>query len=472
MPAMRESTFDALQPRLARKEQSGRVLTRFNDQLAWMLLAVLFLAPVPFGSNRPFFWCLWATGLGAVLLWYCLAVFRLRSSFRIPLSALRIATWLFALVGAVTLIQTLPVGRVFGDFAFLTRSGDVIYSASISLTPGDSWLSFLRWFSVGALFFLMLQVSVQNGRAQRLAKAIVAITSLHALYGLVALTQLGDTILFFEKQYYPGVLTGTFINRNSIATFLGIGAVMASALLFAGRAGSDNEPDQQPQGSSVHGEKLWLAIALVLLLSAVLATQSRMGLAATFAGIGTVLLLSWRASPLARMSALLAVPVLGGLLLLYGSGVAERYLLVERAADTRGALYLQIIDMVTARPLLGYGAGSFEYAYPLFHQQPVSVDRVWEYAHSTYLGLWSDLGVVVGSIPVLIVTLILVAILRKRTNSGPMRPETCAALGATVTVAIHSLVDFSLEIQAVAFLYTALLALGSAKAFYRDVRGK
>jgi O-antigen ligase len=129
-------------------------------------------------------------------------------------------------------------------------------------------------------------------------------------------------------------------------------------------------------------------------------------------------------------------------------------------------LYNQIIDMIAQRPLFGYGASSFKYAYPLFHNPSVPVDLVWESAHSTYLSLWNGLGIVVGTLPILIVLSIFVLMIRSRRPGQPVRSETQAAIGATVLVAIHSTVDFSLEIQGVAMLYTAILALGSARALY------
>ena len=147
---------------------------------------------------------------------------------------------------------------------------------------------------------------------------------------------------------------------------------------------------------------------------------------------------------------------------LFGSGTLDRLGSVEQSFDVRLALYSQVIEMIASRPLLGFGGGSFEAAFPLFHALPVSPDLVWNKTHSTYLALWVEYGVIFGSIPLLVVLgiglrCIQLVIRRKSDWVLPL-----ASLGIIVTAALHSLVDFSLEMEANALFFTALLALGLA----------
>jgi O-antigen ligase len=111
--------------------------------------------------------------------------------------------------------------------------------------------------------------------------------------------------------------------------------------------------------------------------------------------------------------------------------------------------------------LLGYGGASFPVAFPPFERAPLPLDVVWEKAHSTYLGLWLELGLIAGSIPILIV-----ASLGIRAFTGLRDPSSLAlslaAIGAIVAYGTHSLVDFSLEIQANTYVFLAVLALGAA----------
>ena len=70
-------------------------------------------------------------------------------------------------------------------------------------------------------------------------------------------------------------------------------------------------------------------------------------------------------------------------------------------AAVRGDLYRQVWGMILARPWTGYGGEAFELAYPLFHRPPVDPDLVWDHAHSSYLALWTDYGLIFGSMPLL-----------------------------------------------------------------------
>src|SRR5690606_36301189 len=100
----------------------------------------------------------------------------------------------------------------------------------LSLAPGSSLHNLIQFASYGLFFFLMLQAVSNRRRTVAVARAIFWIIAAHAIYGLVALTQLGDPLLFFEKWAYLGSATGTFVNRNAYATFLAFGLVLGTAL--------------------------------------------------------------------------------------------------------------------------------------------------------------------------------------------------------------------------------------------------
>lgn len=272
-PAYRHAAFaktEAVSGRSGRRSEGGPSSAAWlPDFIAGALVAVLGLSPIPFGSNRPLFWCLWAVVLASLLGVYCVVAAARGGIYPASSGRLWLPATLFILVALSMLLQLAPFGHWLGPFEFATATGERIPTNAASLTPGDTWLSFLRWSTYGALFFLTTQVATQPRRAGFLLRAIVAIAAAQAFYALVALTQLGDTILLFDKIHYRGVATGTFVNRNSLATFLGLGAVLAMALIAAGRRDA-----ALPIGRA---EQVWLCAALLILLAAIFATQSRMG---------------------------------------------------------------------------------------------------------------------------------------------------------------------------------------------------
>jgi O-antigen ligase len=108
---------------------------------------------------------------------------------------------------------------------------------------------------------------------------------------------------------------------------------------------------------------------------------------------------------------------------------------------------------------LGWGGGSFELAFPLYHRLPLLTDGVWDHAHSSYLGLWVELGFLAGSIPILVIAGLGGAALRAFLRSRENWAIGLAACGAVVVAAVHSTVDFNLETQANTYLLVAILAL-------------
>jgi O-antigen ligase len=186
-----------------------------------------------------------------------------------------------------------------------------------------------------------------------------------------------------------------------------------------------------------------------------------------FAGVMSglvVLALAWRtdAGKVAGATPLLAGGLIAGLALLalFGGRVLERISGIENDAESRVELYRQTWGMIMSRPWTGFGGGSFEQAFQLFHAAPLSTDVVWDKAHSSYLTLAAELG-----LPVAIGVLLLLARVGLHGVSTLRFPEAgrrvpLAVAGVILVAALHSLVDFSLEIQANAYLFAALLGIG------------
>lgn len=447
--------------RLARSSRQ----TRLNDGLGLALLVFLALAPLPLGGNRPFFWAAAPLVLGVFGAAYGVLLRQAGQGFRVSAWRFPETAVLFAILIGYLGVQILQVGIVGGQFVHAAPNGLALLSTTISLAPGSTTLMLLQLCGYGLLFFLVLQISVNDGRAYRFLRGIYWIIVANAVIGLVSLTQLADTILGIEKWAYLGSATGTFVNRNSYATFLAFGLVLGLAIIID--VVRQIASGERALRSSILSLGLTLA-GSVLVLSALLASQSRMGLFA--GGIGAVLVITLglvriRLSKRTRLaSAVAAILAVAGLAYLYGGGVFERLGSLEQSIDVRGDLYRQVWGMILANPFFGYGGGAFELAYPLFHQPPVSADIVWNKAHSTYLALWSELGLIAGSLPLLIVAALAIRFALAYRRETTRYSLTLAALGVIAVAAIHSLVDFSLEIQANALVFTAILAVASARS--------
>ncbi|MGH6922617.1 MAG: O-antigen ligase family protein, partial [Propylenella sp.] len=290
-------------------------------------------------------------------------------------------------------------------------------------------------------------------------------------YGMAALYLGVDQVPLIDTDAYEGSVTATFVSRNSAATYFAIGLVGGAALLGermeeAVRRGAGVSSSFEFVISVISSSGVYL-LAAAFLLSGLLSTGSRAGSAAGLAGLLVVALASWRPLSFGR-GRLIALLLVGAFLV----GIAElsSNLLVERleeadpAADVRFPLYEDTLRMIADRPLLGHGAGAFADVYPLFQGAEVPASVVWNRAHNSYLQAAAELGAPMLVLIVFIAAVCLWRIAQCAVTRPGSAPAAMAALGAFVIVALHSLVDFSLQIQAVGLVFAAVAGAGYGEA--------
>lgn len=427
----------------------NRAQHKLNGLLAVALVTIVALAPLPLGSTRPALWMSWTLVFAVLGLIYGAGIIAASGTVRITLGSFWPEAALMLVLIAFQLFQLAPLGGLLPLGPAETASFD----------PGSTRLTVLVSLGFALFFFLFVQVSSNRRRARRILLALFLIVVAYAVLGLVSLTQWKDTLLGFEKQYYLGVATGSFVNRNSYATFLASGLAIGAPLLVSAVVGD--------QGGSITRRLLMPTLVLIgmtFIAAGLFATDSRMG---TFAGLtGTALgllcgALLLRGSVLGKLLVVIAVAALAvALALLFGVGLIER-LVFQRGDPDREALWALAWSATLERPWLGYGAGSFEATFPMFQRPPLDGGNIWSHAHSTYLALWYEQGLVFGSLPLLVVGLLLGrCVVALRDPSSTM--ISLATLGVGYVFAVHSLVDFSAEIYADALLLVAMLALGAA----------
>lgn len=448
---------------------SGRSHARkFKTAVAVMLVVLAAVAPIPAGSNRPLFWAIAGITVGIVGVLYFAGILWTGAATRLRFAQAGLPLVLTLILLTWLIVQTVPLAALNLPAEAQSLFGPIV-APTISLAPGATWLMVLQFATYGVLGLLFVQVTLDRSRAIWVMHGLFYVITAHAAYALLVLTQFGDTLLILEKWAYEGSATGTFVNRNSFATFLAFGLVVGLSLILRNL---ERLRMQNGKIGYMRGLADWPSLAIVVACmlvqaAALVATESRLGVASAVLG-GTaglsVYLSRQRGTGRAGLPFILfaAVLAIGAAFWLYGGGLIERLGSLQQSADVRGALYAQVIDMIRQRPWTGYGGGSFEVVYPYFHRLPVSPDLIWDKAHSTYLGLWSDLGLVFGTVPMLVVLfsairLWLVARWRPRDWAMPL-----AGLSVIVVAAVHSVADFSLEIEANAIMFIAIVAVAMA----------
>lgn len=259
---------------------------------------------------------------------------------------------------------------------------------------------------------------------------------------------------------------GGFYNQNLFANF----CAMALPLTLAWGLLAMRAARKQPVAAS--GAPLpfvFLGAAFVLpaamIALGLLSTSSKGGFLAGLIGLATFALAVWRAKS-ATVGRVLrsrgpVIAIVSIVLLLAGGAVVRKTVLprIEAARTTQNhstmfRLYTWrgTLRMAAARPIFGWGPGSFPSAYPQF-----AITGYTRSAHQSWLQIAAENG-----FPALVLLLgaCLAAGLRGWSAlRGPDWPIAAASLGALAAFATHGLTDAGWSILCIALLLLVVLAL-------------
>ncbi|HYN38666.1 MAG TPA: O-antigen ligase family protein, partial [Rhodospirillales bacterium] len=319
--------------------------------------------------------------------------------------------------------------------------------------------------------WIALQYCRRAARARQVLLAVTYAGLAYALYGLIVYLSASETLLIFRKPAYFGDLSSTFVDRNAYATYAGLGLLCATGLILVLitqgiNSGGDASPRQRllrlidvafRRGGLLIAAWLALLVALVL-------THSRGGLLSTTAGLLVLLLASASSRTVGRRIVMgfvgLCVAGLAGVLLLGGEAMLMRMLQGALVLEERPLIYARTMEAIGDADSFGTGLGTFEEAFRFYRTSDII--GTYSMAHSTYLENVLELGLpaALALFAVLAAFLIACALGVRRRRRDTVYP--CVGLAATVLVGVHSAIDFSLQIPAVAATY--MLIMGAACA--------
>jgi O-antigen ligase len=437
-------------------------------------------APLFFGGNRPVLWMLHAIVAGATLTITSLALAVSRFGREIDLAGRLIKPAVIAWVLLVLWlgIQLIPWnGGVLAHpaWAIARETLGIPGPGSISVDPTATKFTLLRLLTTGAVFGSVFLLSRHRDNAALLLGTLLGFFCFYAAYGLVKVTFGLEQIWWFPVET-SGYLTSTFVTRSHAATYLGLGVVVSTALLL--RALTRMQDAGATAGGAAWLELITrelggrlgvLAVVWLLLVTALLLTGSRGGIIASSIAIVALivmrLLRKQRQSGFAIASAA-AVVILGAFIVfgISGEKFVGRVLVsgiedINRAVVARATLTAAYDHLWT-----GAGAGTFPSIFPLYRPEALSADGFWNRAHNDYAEALLCLGApgfaFLGFMLIILNWRAMWGIFRRRRDS-----HFCMiAIAATILVAIHATVDFSLQIQGITLTYAALLALGAAQS--------
>jgi O-antigen ligase len=138
---------------------------------------------------------------------------------------------------------------------------------------------------------------------------------------------------------------------------------------------------------------------------------------------------------------------------------------LDKDRSARAELYALTADAIKDNPFLGTGLGSFPDVFALYRGAEFDTLGPIGKAHNSYLGNALELG-----LPAALLLMAALAALGETTFTGLRRRRRgrlfpVLGLSALTVVALHSTVDFSLEIPAVSIAFAALMGIACAQSY-------
>ncbi len=441
--------------------------------VAFYLLTLIVLLPLPFGGWRDWTVTLVALCTAACLLAVAVAVLAGRARLgRLSIVAVPAALYALALIWAALQTSDLPFLQslwhpIWGN---ASEALGVPVRGSISLDRFETWRKIISLGNYAGILMLGLYAITDLRVARMMVRALVYAGAAYALYGLVVeFTGAGVTLWYEKSERFRDVLSSTFRNRNNFAAYSGMALIVATGLFL--NEMSDSRNKRTREAAIVTADRIWrnawpMIVCAIIIATALLLTQSRAGLVATVFGIAVlsgIVFLTPRVRPLRPRTMLLIGVVMFGLLLaLSGGRTTERIVVGLDADDERFLVIPAVIQGIHDFLWTGTGLGSFEDIHRLYRNS--GVDTIFMQAHNDALELVLDLGLPAAAAILLALAWIVCLCLRelRARRRGAIMP--CIAVAVTVQLGLHSMVDFSMQVPAVMVSYMILLVCGLTRS--------
>lgn len=444
-----------------------------NRILFIALLLLVVISPLPVGSNREWSWSLCALIAGLLALVWSVSSLGRNAKINTQLSPLIPA--LFALACAWVLVQLSTGAPAAWQHPLWGMSSEVLgveLPGRITLSAEDSWIALMRLLSYALVFFLAFQFGRDRGRAQAVFGWLTIAGLVYAIFGLVVYWSAYHPDWLFEGRRMVPDVRSTFINRNHFATWQGLTLLCAMAWFYHHMAKPEVKPYAMPQDREARAEEFilraWKPLAaLLLMVTALVLSHSRGGFVAALAGtVVLFMLLDKRArskSNRGRVVAITALAVAGIAFYLTSETLLDRIDRTDITTAQRISVYGNVNRAIGDNPGLGFGYGTFANSFRLYDQieSAVHYDR----AHNTWLENAFEMGIPAALALYLALGGLALTCLKgvRRRHRDWVYPATGVA--ASVLVGLHALLDFSLQLPAVALLYALIMGVASAQSW-------
>lgn len=466
--------------------QKDRVCKKIVE---WGIVALLVFSPLPAASVYE--WSILVIQL--IVFMMLIAYFLVKVKPQIGVSFRLSLTWpkyFFVAFFVFLFIQIIPfpsfLTNIFSPranffFEFLSPGSSSSTFKSFSLISTHTFREALELLAYVILGFLIIKTVTSLRQIMRLSYVLVGMGAFQAFYGLFELYNKNPRILFYEKKYYLDAVTGTFVNRNHFSGYLemviplAIGIILAKTEFFnlTGLKWKDKVLRFSGKGIYVN---VFIPLAIVLMGIGIVFSKSRSGVFLLvfcfllFFVLSVLFFQREREGQKYIKNFLTVTLLIITVFALYIGidAVIERFGMDNLLQEKRPIHWKQTVDIIGDFPLFGTGLGTFVFVYPLYEE--VAIPARLSHAHNDYLEYFSELGIIgfallMGGILFLLVRS---AIAWRARNHPQVKGLALGGIIAIILILIHSITDFNLHIPANKLLFSVVLSLTVAIAFYKN----
>lgn len=443
------------------RRTARRKLRKSEVGFAVALPALVFACHMSFGAARIAVSLIYVAVFAALLI-AILATSWARKDLRLAPLALPAALFSAVIAAALWALTPLTPEGPNPLWAYAPRAfGSVVDVSNLTI-------ELIKLGGLACVFVAAYLIGADSQRARLAFQALVVLSILYGLWAALAHIVEPRYVLGVGKRYAANRLTGSFLSPNTAATLLGASLVLVLAQLLARWRAAGRAP------AEILLRRIgFLGAGTVAIVTALLLTQSRAGIAATVVGLAVALALhafqgrwSWRWG--GGLLLLAVVIGLGPLVVRAGQGAYARLENLSQDAAGRQAIFAAHWDAYQTAPWFGYGLGSFDRINQMI-MTPSNYGLLFDVhaLHNVYIQWLEEAGAVGAGSMFLTIAAILVLIGRGAVAREDQSVIARGALAASVVILVHGLSDFALQVPSMPIYWACLLGL----AFGR-VRGR
>jgi len=450
----------------SRPRTDGAALSwaRILDKTVFVaLLAVIVITAIPYGTVDP---------------WW-------EAAFELLVFAL-VAVWIFQVllrgswqVEGLIVLLPIMILTAFAFFQTVHLPGFLLFWASpelsarrtITIDQYQTHLTAVKMLALTAFTALLLLHTSSPGRFYWLVRVVIGVGLASAGFGILrqSMQSPASTQGFVLPFLYHGVGYGQFISANAFAYVTEMSFGLVIGLLLGGGVRRDHIA-------------IYLAVAVVIWAALVL-SNSRGGIFGMVCQSVFLIFvaLSWYSArrlvgedgkkgwlkligssivvrPLVMV--VIAVIMIAGVLWMGGDRLAGKQVSKQDTIDgtTRKEIWGSTWKLIKDNPSTGVGFGAYFLAIPQYQTGSGRIKV--EQAHNDYLDLAANGGMVAVLLGGLFIALVIWRTTASLKSSDRYRRAAClGAVAGILSVGVHSLVDFGLQLTGIGVLFAGLVVI-------------